>query len=102
MEVSITPTPANGGVRTIAVKGIELPGDDEPSPPTRAEVEARLAEAGLLAGHPDTDTIRENARRHMAEVLTFSPDVGKAITASTATATRTKSVGPIHIATFGC
>jgi HK97 family phage prohead protease len=98
MEVSLTPTPANGGVRTIAIKGIELPGDDEASLPTRAEVEARLAEAGLLPGHPDTDAIRENARRHMAEVLTFSRNGY----ASKATATRTKSAGPFHVATFEC
>lgn len=97
MEVSITPTPANGGVRTIAVKGIELPGDDEPSPLTRAEVEARLIEAGLMAD-PETDAIRDHARRHMAEVLAFGPNGYD----SKATATRTKSVGPVTIATFEC
>lgn len=97
MEVSITPTPATGGVRTIAVKGIELPGDDKPSPLTRAEVEARLIEAGLMAD-PETDAIRDHARRHMAEVLAF----GTNGYASKTTATRTKTVGPVTIATFAC
>ena len=100
MEVSLTPTPANGGVRTIAIKGIEVPRDDKPSLPTRAEIEARLMEAGLLAD-PAADAIRDHAYRHTMEVLTFSPN-GKASTASKATTTRTKSAGPVHIATFTC
>ena len=72
MEVSLTPTPANGGVRTIAIKGIEVPRDDKPSLPTRAEIEARLMEAGLLAD-PAADAIRDHAYRHTMEVLTRAP-----------------------------
>jgi HK97 family phage prohead protease len=93
LEVSITPTPANAGVRTIAIKGVEFP-RHEPEPLlSRDEVEARLVEAGLLAEDPAVVALREDAYRHTLNLLGHSDK---------AVATRSKATGPVHIATFTC
>ena len=63
--------PMNRAARTLSVKGEEVP-EREPDRLTHAELEAQLAEQGIIAGDPALAAIRDNAYRNTLELLAFS------------------------------
>jgi Escherichia/Staphylococcus phage prohead protease len=108
LEISLTPTPANAGTRTLAVKDIGLPGDD-PQPPSHTELEERLAREGIVGPiissthQPEAtdEDVREGAREAMAYVLGVRRN-GDERKDDKAMVARAKASTPITIATFRC
>jgi hypothetical protein len=96
-------------VRTVAVNGLEVPGDEPDRPLSHTEVETMLIEQGIIAPvvasthqpAPADRDVAAAAREHMTHILGGHRN-GDEHHDGKAMATRTKATAPITIATFEC